>query len=337
MWKADLSLTSVNIQTCWQRGLTHLKENPALCIIHPQIEQLRSVHDDPGIDILSPLGTLLIGSDGKGDDDDDDDDDDIEDITACHSRAHAANQMEGVGSMVEIEDAVAEEDLPEVEVQKFLLYMNLPDGKKMNKGKLLAMLLKHRKVVTSSDQLKWYQDVSRFDTTAIISTMQARCFEVKEGELTLVIGDPIVSLLQCENRPFLCLGEVLGIQVDSELVEELPVSALTDLTVSVTYQLVKLVPATIEDDPKQENDWRSCHGTSTGMSPFQKMVPGRLVQPINPSLSQPFLQQERMRRERPFYLLDSQMLIALTASYLNRLGSEDTKLIPSIPRSIHFP
>jgi hypothetical protein len=73
------------------------------------------------------------------------------------------------------------------------------------------------------------------------------------------------------------------------------------------------------------------------MSPFQKMVPGRLVQPINPSLSQPFPQQEPMRRERPFYLLDSQMLIALTASYLNHLGSEDAKLIPSIPRSIHFP
>jgi hypothetical protein len=172
----------------------------ALCIIRPQIEQLRSVHDDPGIDILSPLGTLLVGSDGKGDDDDDDNDDnDIEDITACHNRAHAADWMEGVGSMVEIEDVVAEEDLPEVEVQKFLPYVNLPDGKKMNKGKLPAMLLKHRKVVPSSNRLKRYQDVSHFDTTAIISTMQARRFEVKEGELTLVIGDPIVSLLQCEN------------------------------------------------------------------------------------------------------------------------------------------
>ena len=209
------------MQTCWQRGLTRLEENPALCTIRPQIEQLRlSAHDDPGVDILSPLGTLLVGSDGKGDDDeDDDDDDDIDDITACHSRAHVADRMEGVGSMVEIEDAVAEEDVPEAEVRKFLPYVKLPDGKKMNKGKLLAMLLKHRKVVASSDRLKRYKDVSCFDATAIISTMQARHFEMKDGELTLIIGDVIVSLLQCENRPFLCLGEVLRIQVDSELVE----------------------------------------------------------------------------------------------------------------------
>jgi hypothetical protein len=335
MWKADLSLAFVNVQTCWQRGPTRPEENPALQTIRPQIHELRYICD-PSIDILSPLGTPLIGRDCDGDDDDDDDEE-AEDISACRNQAPAVDRMEGAGSMVEMEDAVAEEDIPETAaVQKFLPYVVLLGGKKMNKGKLLAMLLKHKKVVASSDCLKRYQDISHFDTTAV-STTQAR-FEVKEGDVMLVIGDSIVSLLQCENQPFLCLGEVLGIQVDLELIDELPITALTDLTVSVTYQLIKLVPATKEDDPDSNNDWCSRHGTSTSMMPFQKTVPGQLVQPINPTISQPPPPQgELMVREWPFYLLDIQVLIALTASYLNQLGSEDAKLIPSIPRSTHFP
>ena len=69
-----------------------------------------------------------------------------------------------------------------------------------------------------------------------------------------VIGDPIVSLLQCENFYFLCFSEVLDILVYSEPVDEIPIA--------VIYQLIKLIPATTGDDLINDHNWRSRHGSS---------------------------------------------------------------------------
>jgi hypothetical protein len=86
-----------------------------------------------------------------------------------------------------------------------------------------------------------------------------------------------------------------------------------------------------------KHDWRSRHGTSTGMDPFQKTVPGRFIQTLNPTISDPPPPKAGILRERPFYLLESQSLIALLSSFTNRMGSEDAKLIPKINRNSHFP
>jgi hypothetical protein len=334
-WQADLSLLPVNPQTSWNRGFRLLEENPMLRSIHPQISGLQSI-DHHSVDILCPLGTLLVNPDGTGGDDEEE-----EDIEACHHRPVIADRMEGLGCSQEVEDEVVaeEESGNEALSRKFLPYIKLPSGEKVNKGKLLARLLQHKKTTTSADRLKRYQNVSRFSS---LSDMGASndldtAFSVSDLGQTLMIGDPIVSLLQCEGVPFLCVGEILDLTIDSEPVKQLPLTTLTDIRVSVTYKLVSLSPATTADDPKGENDWRSHHSSSVGMNPFKASVPGRLIQSINPAIIAPEPVESGMVREWPFYLLDSQSLVALTASFLNILGSEDGKLIPSIPQSKYYP
>jgi hypothetical protein len=335
MWIGDTSLATVNLQTSWLRGFSLCIENSRLESIRPQLLNLNAL-DDTGIDILRPLGTLLIRAMNADDDDDDDDDEEREDLAAIRAYPEVAGQMDGIASLPEIEDAVAAEEAAEIVHRTFLPTIILPNGDTVPKGKLLANFMQFKKTVTSADRLKRYQNITRFDSSACPNTPESR-FDIREGEPILSIGDPVVSLLQCDGVLFLCVAEALDITIDSSPVSQIPANMLSDIAVLLTYQLVKLVPATTDDDPTNKHDWCSRHGNSTGMNLFKANVPGRLIQTINPTLSDPPLPQAGLRRERPFYLLDSQTLIALTASFTNRIASSDAKLIPRIVRSSHFP
>jgi hypothetical protein len=333
-WRGNVSTATVNLHTSWRRGLSLLEQNPVLQSIRTEVHELQDLTDT--IDILSPFGTLLVNPESHNDESDDDDEERA-DIISVRCRVQVPDRLEGAGSSVDLEDGVAaEESTPGERQRDWLTHIKMPNGEKVNKARLLSRFMQNRKNPSSADRLKRYQNISRFESSAGFKDVEAR-FVVQDDELALAIGDPIVSLLQCEDHPFLCFGEVLSIAVDSEPIDQIPITMTSDLLVMITYQLIKLEPVTTEDDPNSKHDWRSRHGASTGMEPFQKTVPGRLIQTINPELSEPKPHKEGFVRERPFYLLDSQSLIALTASFTNRLGSEDAKSIPCIARSRHFP
>jgi hypothetical protein len=338
-WNGDVTLAFVNLQTSWQRGLSLLEENPYLTKICAYLQELKATQDS-AIDILSPLGTLLIKHDAQDDDsdDDDNDDDEIEGTRFAILSHENGARMDGAGFVQEVEDTVGEAEAEDALLTQsrpsFLPYV-MVNGEKINKARLLSRLLQNKKTTASSDRLKRYQDISRFNTfTATPASRSSFTSESQDDELYLIIGDPIVSLLQCENKPFLSFGEVLDISLDSEVVDRIPITMLSSLTVAITYQLIHLFPTTTADDPSQNHDWRSRH--SPTLDTVQNTVPGQLIQTINPTLSEPFSNDD-ITPHRPFYLLDSDTLIALTASFLNHLGSEDAKRIPTAARTSAYP
>jgi hypothetical protein len=59
-----------------------------------------------------------------------------------------------------------------------------------------------------------------------------------------MVHAPVLTLLVCDNQPWLCLGEVNGIQVDGQAVGEVLISSLVEDFVSVSFQMLGLRPST---------------------------------------------------------------------------------------------
>ena len=96
-------------------------------------------------------------------------------------------------------------------------------------------------------------------------------------------------------------------------------------TVTVSYQVLGLRPTTLADDPDGRHDWR----TYT-MSEQSFTVPGRLIQSVNPTTSKTHL-------SIPFYLLQSTVLVALTASLFQSLTISDLKTVPKLAPTKEYP
>lgn len=65
---------------------------------------------------------------------------------------------------------------------------------------------------------------------------------------------PLASLLKCDGCRWACIGEVIDIIFDSKSADCLSVNLLSEPSTFVQFQLLYLIPATIEDDPDLKND-----------------------------------------------------------------------------------
>jgi hypothetical protein len=128
------------------------------------------------------------------------------------------------------------------------------------------------------------------------------------------------------SRPNLPVhGEVNDIIVDNQHVDHIAVEYLTEPTVFISYQMLYVVPAKVQDDPDLKHDWQR-----SGKRGLSHRVSERIIQPINPSLS---------TREpgNPFYLFESSVLMAIGATILGKLEPGNGNLLPEVKESDRFP
>jgi hypothetical protein len=123
----------------------------------------------------------------------------------------------------------------------------------------------------------------------------------------------------------MCIGEVNNIRIDGNFAASVPIEMLDENTVTISYQMLGLRPATTDDDPDQKHDWRTYTITERSFT-----VTGRLIQVVNPTLS-------KTHTNIPFYLFQSSVLIALTASIYRRLTAPHLKAVPKIATSQAYP
>ena len=100
---------------------------------------------------------------------------------------------------------------------------------------------------------------------------------------------------------------------------------LAEETVTVSYQMLGLQPATLADDPNGQHDWRTYM-----MAEQSFMVPGHVIQSVNPTILKTHL-------TIPFYLLQSTVLDALTASLFQGLSMSNLKTVPKIVPTTEYP
>jgi hypothetical protein len=128
-------------------------------------------------------------------------------------------------------------------------------------------------------------------------------------------------MLTVETQFWLSIGEVTGIKVNGRSAAYVNLDMLGDDTVTVSYQLLGLWSATNDDDPDHKHDWRT-----NPIKEHSFTVLGCLIQPVNPMVSK--------TTGLPFYLLESAVLVALTASLFQSLAVSDLKHVPKLlPRT----
>ena len=176
----------------------------------------------------------------------------------------------------------------------------------------------------STDRLKRVQDISRFVKDISNGGQSVTPLAAESSEI-FVLSDPIVTLVRIENQFWLCLGEVNAVRIDGQPASYVSFDMLGEDTVAISYQMMGLRPTTLDDDPEGIHDWRTC---SIGEQTFT--VPGRLIQSINPTLS-------KTHTRIPFYLLQSSVLVALTASLFQTLTISNLKKVPNFVPTKEYP
>ncbi|KAF5339658.1 hypothetical protein D9758_015582 [Tetrapyrgos nigripes] len=303
--------------------------------------ELQSLFDEldadvRNVDILKPLGELLVN---RKLDEDDNEDGDMVPIQAEPTDADASPAVDVFGEdsgIRQFEDTAADEeeneDIPE---RRFSTKLDIGDGKMVNKSRLLSTYARvRRQDPTSTDRKRRVIQMSRF-STSIVTPHVPNIIDSSTGMEgpSLMVSEPIASILSCEDQFFLCIGEVIDIHTRNGPVDDIFVDDLLEEGVTVQYQLLHIKPATEENDPTRQNDWRS--SPATHIHPVCFDIPGHLVQPLNPMLVTP-----DDPAQKSFYLFRSDVLRALAETLLNKLaelGEGRAHKIPKTPRSQFFP
>jgi len=141
----------------------------------------------------------------------------------------------------------------------------------------------------------------------------------------LFVLQPIMTMIACEDKLFLCIAEVNGLFLNNQPVDEIPIPFLSEKTAQVSYQGLRLVPASYSDDPDGTHDWRS-----SDLFQLSAKVPGAIILPINPDVAS----------HNPcdaFFQFQSSELMALAASLQDNIGRSYRREIPQVKPSEYFP
>ncbi|KAJ7104685.1 hypothetical protein C8R44DRAFT_746366 [Mycena epipterygia] len=302
-WRGDTCVANVTPLTCWNRGQRIIEEEfPSLA------SHFHALDEAYNVDILSPLGELIVNKDLDPDDNEDDDED-----TEPSAKSSVSPDLE---------DAAADEEILTGEAPVFTSFITV-DAKPLRKTRALALMQKLGYKAGSTDRLKRVADVQRYSSKSFDVAEHSGIIE--SDAPYILVSEPIATLVRCEEKLFVCIGEVADIRLDSKSIEKLSIDVLQERKVIVHFQILCLVPATTEDDPAEKRDWRS-----SGVLRNVLAIPGRLVLPVDPALS-------TRVAGKPYYLFESAALRAFGAQLLDEVTLDLNKHIPKFVPTSKFP
>ncbi|KAJ7501337.1 hypothetical protein B0H11DRAFT_1713639 [Mycena galericulata] len=196
------------------------------------------------------------------------------------------------------------------------------DGKKVSKATILSNFMQGRSARLSTDRTRRVAGITAFNNS---SPTDLITFGSPLGTPSLRLGNPIATLVECEDRLFLAVAQVNNIIFGSRETESIPLALLPDGGTKVSYQILRLIRSTIDDDPSTVHDWR----WSLSFDSAFKEVPGALIHPLNPTVSNRI-------PGKPTYLFSSDELITLAATIFSQTPGRSPG-IPSCKRSEKFP
>lgn len=321
-WKGDQRLNTISLRNAWISGRRAIEK----CIPLSLVEF--SKMEDASYDMFSPCGKVLIGPTAVPSSANDEND--LEDNgNGAGSTDGVVVEGDGADAQIEMEDTVEAEEGFEEETfpgsRSFERTVHI-NGLEVPKSRALNIFGKYRKLPASTDRLKRVQHEERYSSRNT-STISTHLDDPDSLEPSLVIHDPVSTLIWSDNRIWLAVGNVVSIRRDGHPVDQVPVDLMLEETVQISLQLLGLRSATVDEDSSEKYDWRTYKIPEHTFS-----MPGRLVEAINPTMA---TLSDRPRD--PYYLLDSAFLVSLAAAHLSRLSLSDLKAAPRLATTKYFP
>lgn len=288
----------------------------------PTLEHvLKELDSTPGVNILAPGGVLLFKIPRASNNIDES----IEDV-GLDPNQPVRPEDEATDMHIEVEDAITDLDCEATRGEEAHCNMKLVmyKGNEIPKTRALLLASKYQNLIPgSTDRLQQVQEIPHY---GIKAHDEDNVLPASKDDI-LLVSDPITSLISCDGCIWLCIGEVSGIFVEGRSVESAPHSLLKEKITTISYQLLGLQPATINNDPSQQNDWHT-------YCMFEQLftIPGLLVQPVDPVIS-----TTHAAGLVPWYLFGSAVLVVLAVSVFQGLTSDALKSVPKLSRSNKFP
>ncbi|KAG6851845.1 hypothetical protein C0991_005550, partial [Blastosporella zonata] len=173
-------------------------------------------------------------------------------VEATPDSKQAASTTQSAAIAPDFEDLVHEEH-PLGKHSPCFEYKN----EQVYKARFLNQKFKVFQTPGSQDYLKRVANIPRYNVKSASHAPHIINASLDDITQTLEIDKPIVSLIQCEDDLFLCLGKVSNLNYDSKPVKQISMDMLLDPMVQVSYQILFLKRTTTEDNPNQANDWKS--------------------------------------------------------------------------------
>jgi len=281
------------------------------------------------VNILSPFGALLF--DAPLADNDVDESLKVPIVASIDGISDSGSHEKDM--RVDIEDEIAAElvfshtEITTDSDERIFDSEVLINGTEKSKTRILQDFNKYHQHASSTDRLKCVQAIPRFVNTKNAHNLNHNYSlgsNIEDMD-QIIISDPISTLIRVENNFWLCLGEINSLRIDGQPVDYISFKMLAEDTVTASYQMLGLCPATLAKDPDGRHDWRMYM-----MSKQSFIVPGYLIQSVNPTTSKTHL-------SIPFYLLQSTVLVALMASLFQSLSVSDLKNVPKLAPTKEYP
>ena len=258
-WRGNVKVKDVSLQTSWNRGRQLAEQD---CNFLRTI--LGELDEDENVTILAPSGTILFDVPLA----EDDIDESLEfpsppDVPDHSAASVAVTNTDSAETRVEVENALVDldsADISTISSQNQIIESEvLINGKMKSKAKELADFSKYGKRAGSTDRLRRVQDIERHIQNKSVSSSAAVASLPLPGDDSevLLISDCIATLISSEGKIWLCIGEVHSLKIDGHSVPYINFDMLSEDVVTVSYQVLGLQPATVDDDPGCGHDWRT--------------------------------------------------------------------------------
>jgi hypothetical protein len=232
-WHSDISVANVNLYLCW---LIRCKQASELI---PDMEPvLDALLSSKSVDMLSPLGRLLVH---QHDENGEDNSLDLGNPPPMEQPTHGVMPTpsslltymhDGNLEDVLMDDAPHNNTTSEIVVQ----------GQKTSKAKALCHRMAYNTSQSSTDHLKWVQQVPCFDTAGNFTNMSSIISSDSFlGTPCLRISNPVAILVRSERMIVVAIVQVNHLKFASrDNILELSIHLLTDPTAKVDAQILCL-------------------------------------------------------------------------------------------------
>jgi len=209
---------------------------------------------------------------------------------------------------------------------KYDPFVDVGDGKTVSKAQVLREIERSMfsRIPGSTDRLTRVASGTRFSITlANSNTIKSGSLF---GTLLLCVGDPVGTLVVCENHIFLAIVLVNDIVFDLKSCLEIDTDLLTESVVTIQFQICQLTELGYPGD-EQITEWR----WNRLMEHKVLKTRGAFIQVIDPTIV-------LETAGEPVYSFQSEELCILAASLLAFIPLEDRSRLPILNKHTdHFP
>src|SRR5258708_8813461 len=326
-WKGDISVNSIEFLTSWFDG-----HSQAISLDQEIKTLLDSITTGDGINMLSPLGSLVIKFDDQNpisitkNSLEVEDEDDVWDATL-----HVPSSSICEDEELDLEDLISTPNakgLDELASSSLSAYLTIEakDGaeKKVHKACTLKVLF--QEIINEKGSTDWQKHIQGLAHYSVkpTGTSDGAGNDSIFGE-SICIGNPAVTLVVVKQMVFLAVIQLSSLKLSAADVQQALISMLPEDNIVVGFHILTLKSVAVHEC---DEDWI---WANRGLEQMAGKVKGKYIQPISPTV------WGDKGTDYATFIFHKTKLQELMAMFISTIGRQGVPELTKISSSSSFP